>query len=355
MKKIVLLLSMFGALFGAEIIEMSKEQQEALGIQTQRAQKAEMMSIGKFSAKVSSGSSSVVVVDARFEGVVEQIYVQNYEQVKKNQPLLRLKSSWLVMLQKEYIEEHLALKAAKKNYKRDKRLQTRGVISQKRLLASKNSYKTQLAAFELSKERLILSGFSEAMLERIAQNAKIESSLDIYAPQSGELFELSVMRGEYLQPSTPLLKILTQGESFMDIAVPVELAEQISIGDICAFENHRCKVVSVSKRVDALSQSIIVRAKIEDGALLQMDRIYDVVLQKSQTQALKIEKSSLIYKEGRALLFVRHAGGFMPLGIEVLSEQSEHYLINEERLSSSDEIAVSGTAALLSAMESSHE
>lgn len=358
MKKIVLLISMLSVIFGAELIEMSQDEIAALGVQTQRVKSAPALQIGSFNAKLSLGKNDEIVIDAKFEGVVEKIYVQNYAVVKKNQPLLRIKSAALLMLQKEYVEQNLALKTAKKNYKRDKKLEQRGVISQKRLLQSKMSYKKELAAFETLQERLRLSGFTHAEIEHIAKSAEVSGSIDIVAPKSGEILELGVMRGEFVQPSTPLLHLYAEGEFFLDISLPVERSDEVSLEDIALFEGMEARVVSISNIVDASSQSLIVRAKLpserNNKKRYQLGRIYDVVLQKSQTQGVRVEKSSLVYKEAKPLVFKRHERGFVAVDVEILSEQHVYYIVGAP-LQEGDELALSATAALLSAMEAEDE
>ena len=160
------------SLYSAEILKISPKEEKELGIQTQTLQKMTKISLGSFNAKVMQSQKETHFLGVKLAGVVQEIYVHKYAHVEKGQKLLRLQSSELLTLQKEYIEADIESAAAKKSYERDLKLEQKGVIAKKRLFESRRIFDAAKVAAEVNAEQLLSYGMSKEELKKVQKTKK---------------------------------------------------------------------------------------------------------------------------------------------------------------------------------------
>ncbi len=106
--------------------------------------------------------------------------------------------------------------------------------------------------------------------------------------------------------------------------------------------------------MDIYSQSVQVRAEIQNAASIMINRVYGVKIEKKVEDAVKIKKSALVFVDGEPFIFKKVNSGFEVISVKVISEGPVCYIV-EADLKADDILAVTSTAALLSAMESEDE
>lgn len=354
MMKIFLALCV-GAVLFAKTIELSPSQIEALGIETQRLQKINSISIGSFNAKVQQSQKSTHFLGAKLSGVVQEIYTHKYAHVEKGQRLLRLQSSELLILQKEYIDADMQSDATKKSYDRDVRLEKKGVVSKKRLLESKRLFVAAEVAKEVSAQRLMSYGISKEELQNLEKRKTPSLFQELTAPVSGQVFTLEVSLGELVPAQKNLIGIYAEGGKYLEIALPLSVAGRVSLGDWCYFTEGKARVIAVSDVVEESSQSVIVRAELQNPNASRIHQIYEVSIERDLSDAWKIEKSSLVFLDKKPYVFKRVPQGFELVSVSIVGEAATYYGVHSKLLDGSEDIAVSATAALLSAVETENE
>lgn len=354
MTKLITILLISLSMQANQIIEISELQESDLGVKTQKATKVEHVKLQPYNGIVMIDKKDIISVSSNIESIVKDIYVSDFEYVKKGQKLLMLKSNALLSIQKDYIQAILENDNVTKNYARDLKLEEEGIISKKRLLESKTLKDSQELKVKLGESQLLTNGFTSKMLDRLKTDARPIVKQNIYASKSGVVYKVNVNVGEFVQAEHMMLGIYADSKRYIELSVPVKAIENISIGDKCTFSKYSATITAIGNIVNTASQSVQVRAEIQNPQGIMINRVYGVKIQKKVKDAVKIKKSALVFEENNSYVFKKVAQGFEVVSVKVISEGPVCYIIKAD-ISEGDLLAISSTAALLSAMDSEDE
>lgn len=354
MKKIFTLLVIGISLFGAQTIAISKKQQTDLGVKTQEVTIIDSIIIGPYNGMVTLDKKDVISIGSTVDALVTNIYVRKLDYVKKGEKLLTLKSNELLNLQEKYIKALIESKNTDKNYERNQKLQSEGIISHKKLLESLQEKQSSDLRVKLSANELLASGLSQDMLLRIEKNHQPILQINILSPRDGIVNKIDVNIGETVESNRSMMSIFADGKRFLELSVPVKSINNISIGDKCLFSSYSATVTAIGNVVNSESQSVQVRAIIDNAKDIMINRIYSVEITKKISNAVKIKKSALVFEENKSYVFKRVATGFEVLSVTIIKEGPSCYIVNAD-LKAGDALAVSSTSALLGAMETPDE
>ena len=155
MKKIIIIIALSVAVYGAQIIKITKQQQNDLGVKSAQIKSANTTSFGPYNGVVVLDKKDIISISSNIDSMIKDIHVSKLQHVKKGQKLLTLKSQALLNLQREYIQALIESENINKNYERNTKLQSEGIISSKRLLESKNAKQSSDFKVELTGHQLI--------------------------------------------------------------------------------------------------------------------------------------------------------------------------------------------------------
>ena len=355
MNKLSIFLVLCVSFLDARLIEMNETQARDLGVQTQKAVQVEKITLPSMNAKVVLAPKDIITITPRVDGVIADVYVKKFDKVKKGEEIFSLRSKELLELQQEYLSLSLEYENKQQNYKRDEKLYETGLIAQKRLLLTKQEMSQSKLLFESVQNKLLESGFDEGMLTNIQENLSPLRMISYYAPRAGQIYDIDANVGKSVAYDAKIVTLYADGARSIEFEAPLGISKQISLGDICSFEGYTAKVVALSDLVNEDSQSISVRALIENPRDIAAHKIYQVHIEaKKEGKFFRVMKSALVFSEGDAYVFKKVADGFEALKVRLVSEDEAHYTI-DAKLSDADEVAVRSTVALLSAMEQEDE
>lgn len=355
MKKIIISITLAClSLYSAQTIEISQKQQSDLGVKTQSVKVVESVSLTPYNGTVVLDKKDIISISSNIESIVKEIYVSDFAEVKKGQKLLSVKSNALLSIQRDYIESTIESESAFKNYERDLSLEQEGIISKKKLLASKNLKSSLAVRVKLNANQLLTNGFTKSMLKKLIATHQPIISQDIYAPKDGVIYKIDVTVGEYVQADKMMIGIYANGKRYIELSVPVKVVESLSIGDRCTFSRYSANITTIGSVVNVSSQSVQVRAVIDKPQGIMINRVYGVKIHKAAKDALKVKKAALVFQENNSYVFKQIENGFEVVSVEIISEGPACYIV-KSKLKAGDKLAVSSTAALLSAMEAEDE
>lgn len=355
MNKLSIFLVLCVSFLDARLIEMSASQSKDLGIQTQKATQVESITLPSLNAKVLLAPKDIITITPRVDAVIADVYVKKFDTVQRGEKIFSLRSKELLELQQEYLSLFLEYQNKKQNFIRDEKLYETGLIAQKRLLLTKQEMMQSKLLFESSENRLLESGFDHKILEQIQKSFSPLRVIHYYAPRAGQIYEIDANVGKSVAYNDKIVELYAQAERYIEFEVPLNLLEFISLGDICSFEGYQAKIVAISELVNEKSQSLSVRALIENSQGIRVHSIYQVSLKaKAQGKFFRLVKSALVFSQGDAYVFKKVALGFEALKVKLVSEDQTHYTVEAELLSS-DDLVIRSTVALLSAMEGGDE
>jgi len=353
-KKLIVALACSSFLFASQNIEISQQQQDNLGIRTQEITPINSISFGPYNATVKIDKKDIISIGMNVGSVVKNIHVKKFDLVKKGDKLLTLQSSELLNLQREYIESLIDGKNIDENYERNIGLNKEGIISHKKLLISKKEKQRSDLRITLSKNHLISNGISQNILKRIENTYMPVTELTLYSPKDGSVNEIDVNIGEVVDSQKSMISIYADGDRYLELSVPVKTVDNISLNDKVKFSNYSAKVTTIGRIVNSSSQSVQVRAIIDNSKNIMINRIYPASIYKEIKNAIKVKKSAVVFQEDNSYIFKKTNTGFDVIEVNIIQEGPVCYIV-DAKLKSDESVAVSSTSALLSAMDSEDE
>jgi multidrug efflux pump subunit AcrA (membrane-fusion protein) len=144
-----------------------------------------------------------------------------------------------------------------------------------------------------------------------AQQAGLAQPLNISAPCTGIISDISVSEGENVSPSTLLITLVQIQPLKISLLVPVKRASQLHVGmSVELIDNpgqpvESLKVTAISPQVRAIEQGILVEARFDNAAgQLRPGQFVRAKLIWGQRPGYLIPTSAVTRVSGRTLVFV---------------------------------------------------
>ena len=228
-------------------------------VKIQVAEESSVDDVSEFVATLKSRESAVIM--PQVEGQITEIFVKAGDRVTAGMPLMQIdpaKQQATVKTQEDVLSsKRAALALAKQQYERVSGLATQGISSQADLDQAK-------AALDAAQADLQAAGAQvrEQQVELHYYNVK--------APRDGVVGDIPVRVGDRVTVSTELTTVDRPGSLEAYISVPVERGPQLRLGmpvhivDSSGAIVADSRVTFVSPQVDDQTQTILVKARIEN-------------------------------------------------------------------------------------------
>lgn len=332
-------------------LAVSAEQAQSMGVATARPTPDDRSPLQGLSARVVVPNPQMNVVSTPLPGLVETLAVSVSQTVKRGQLLARIQSAALAEAQRLFVQAANQWSIAETTLKRDASLWQEGIIAESRYLAAQGNHAEAAALLAERTQALRLAGMSESAIARLRSARTIASSLDIVAPADGVVLEQMATVGQRLDAYAPIYKIARVNPLWLEIQVPVARAAGVRDGDPVAVPQFRARgsVIAVGGSVDPDSQTVMVRALVDDNAqnLKPGQNVEATVVAAAPgaSGGWRVPNAALSRQDGKLLLFVKTPAGFRAQSATLIYEGAKESAIRAD-LSEDDEVAVRGIAAL---------
>ncbi|RNI24074.1 efflux RND transporter periplasmic adaptor subunit [Rufibacter latericius] len=271
------------------------------------------------------------LISSRAAGRIERLYVKETGQpIRKGQPLYDLYSETLLTLEQEYL---LAL-------------------DQVQAFPGEGQFASILDA---SRRKLVLTGLTNAQINRIARSRRLDARITFVAPASGTVTEISAAEGGYVAEGSPLYRV----SRFNSIWVEAELyaleASQVRIGTPVEVTVPgvsapiKTKVAFINPEFRQGSQVVVARAALPNpkGALIPGTQA-TINLPAPVSEALTLPLDAVIRDSKGAHVWVKTGENtFSPRKVTLGGESANQVAI-ASGLSVSDTVVVTGAYLLYS-------
>jgi len=267
---------------------------------------------------------SLVTVQSRVNGVIEQLYVRaQYDSVARGAPLAAIYSpDWLAAE-----EEYLALKHS--------------------------TTKTETALADAARQRLGRLGVPEPQIRRIEEEGKPNPRVTLLAPESGVVWEIGAREGASVGPGVTIFRIVSLGSVWVNAEIPEAQAGLVSIGAPVevrtnAFSGRVLKGVVAAILPDVNTQTRTLKARIvvaNPGGQLRPGMFANLTFHANASNArdvVLVPNEALIRTGRRSVVIVAASdGGLRPVEVEVGREAGDRTEIRKG-LDAGQKVVVSG-------------
>ncbi len=309
---------------GRAVVTISPDRRQALGVRSEPVKMERLERRIRTVGRVAIDERRLHHVHTRFEGYVEQLYVDYTGQlVRRGQRLLSIYSPELVATQQEYL---LALRG-------QKHLEGSAVRS-----AAQGS----LDLLEAARQRLLLWEIRPADIDRLERSGQVRRTLDIHSHIAGYVVEKMAVQGMRVTPTDTLYDIADLSHLWVLADVYEHDLSSLTLGtegrvSVAAVHDKewRGKVTYIAPTLEEKTRTVKVRLEVENsGGELKPDMFADVFLQVDRGLGLVVPDGAVINAGDRSLVFLdRGEGRFEPRevrlgvktsgGVQVISGVSE--------------------------------
>lgn len=283
-------------------------------------------------------------------GVVQQVLVGTGQKVKAGEPVARLLSPELVVLQRELLQAQAQARLAATRLERDEKLHAEGIIAGLRLQDTRTQ--NELAQLTLRERRQALQ-----MAGASTTSNTLQPGLTLRASAAGTVLEVTATPGQRLDAGMPVAKVARSGQWAIALqATPVQ-AQSLHIGDLLAVQGCKtpARLVAIVPQVSAGNQAVQLRADFTsaEDCLRVNQFVQATVAGRTDTKAagsLSVPAQAVVRHGGQAYVFVQTPQGFVPTAVVLGTEGADQTLLRSG-VKAGDVIAVQGLAALKGAWQ----
>ena len=322
-------------------VRLTRQQERNLGIRTERSRAATDVPVTGLPAEAMSPLATTTQVTVPFAGVVTRVLVDEGEQVRRGQPLLRVQSRDFIALQGELARVRAESGAAKEQARRDALLAKEGIIPAARRIESE----ARSAAASASVTE------ASAMLSQLRRPAEgMPGEYDILAPQAGRILRRGVRPGQAMEAMAPAFVMAGSTELDIVFTSPIGLHSTLRPGlAVHLPDGGVATVVAVGADTDALSQSLRVRARAEHAGALVPGQQFEVALSLPPPEdAVEVSASALLPHGEQQVLYLLDETGYRGLVVVPLGSDGSRAVVSAKGLRPGMQVVVAGASVLKS-------
>jgi cobalt-zinc-cadmium efflux system membrane fusion protein len=348
---------------GAPLLELTAEDSARLGIEWERPAPVAELTLASTPAVAKVPPSREAVVSAPVGGVVTRLLIAEGSAVAAGQPLVELKSSELLGLQREYFEALNERRLADAALERDRNLFTEGIVAERRLDEATARADVAHVRSAQAQQSLLLAGMDADAIESLGASRAIESTVTLDSPFAGTVVRIDVTLGEQVHSLDPVARVADLQQLWLEVHLPQERADAVSVGMRIEVESRGeavgADIFHVGQVVAPDTQTVLIRGTVDNSrGLLRSGQVLParIMATRAGNQAMAVRAASVVRLNGQTHVFARRANGFVLLAVTVLGEDDEHaYLAPEQGVDDRTEIAVKGVSGLKSLLMSIQE
>lgn len=279
---------------------------------------------GTFSLQISATASvqpspdGIVSVTSPASGTIDKIHVTVGDKVSPRLPLISIRSSDVSDIKSDQLSAQAAYTQAKHVHEMNKELFKLGAITANDLSLSKSN---------LEQTDAMVKGFSQKLNYYGASSGQ---SLTLHSPINGVVYEVGTHLGEKVtnDASQILIKIANPHKKVVVATVYEKDLSSFVIGkeveiktDNDAFEPIKGTITYISDVLDPENKTnkVYIQPNV-DAAQLRINMFASIALNADIKNVFRIPKKSLLFKEGKFIVFVQNGNQFSPLNVTLVSD-----------------------------------
>lgn len=300
-------------------VEIDPSRIQSYGVLTEEIKVQDLTKTIRTVGIVTADERRVATIQTKFNGWIEELYVNYTNQpVKKGDPLFTVYSPQLLSTEEEYL---LALKSL------DHPVQ--GQFSQEWNTSNR-------ALLESVRRRLELWGISEDQIRKLEREKKPFRTLTYYSPIEGIVIEKNVFEGMNVEPGKVLFTITDLSHLWVladiyeqDLAF-VHMGQEAQVFiDAYPDKTFNGTITFINYVVDPSTRTTKIRIEIDNTNFLLKPAMYTKVLINDQIgQGLALPSDALIDTGKRKIVFVEQKPGyFLPREVQLGLKVDQYYQV----------------------------
>ena len=344
---------------GEEVVRLAAAELEEFDIEVRAAGPGEMRVEKTYPGEVRVNEDRYAHVTPRVPGVVRSVRASLGEAVRAGAVMAVLESRELADVKSGYLASVERLELARSNFEREERLFQKKISSEQEYLEAKQAMAEARIEVRSATQKLRALGFSESYIERLPQES--EASLTLYpltAPFTSTVVQKHITQGEALGADAEAFEVADLSTVWVDLSIYQKDMGLIREGQevVISSGGHRDrgKIMYVRPIVGEETRTALARVVLPNphGRWKPGMFVNGLISVDATEVPVVVPKSALQEIDGRTVVFVKTAEGFVPRPVTVAEENSEQVAV-ASGLAPGDEYVASGGFALKSELQKS--
>lgn len=336
----------------AQDFKFNTEQMQALGITTAAPLLLDTRSSQELPARVVVPPAHDHAVTSRYAGIISQLLVGNGDQVHAGEPLLSLSSAEHLRQQVKYLESLSAFQLAQADLHRDVALFEAGVIPERRLLETRVRQRTAKSILSEQAQLLHIAGFSDAELDALKQQSRMQPQLLLRAPVDGTVRGLSVVPGKGVSEGEVLLHVAATDRLWLETNINAEASQTLHIGMPMMVVGMPLsgRLRAIDESVDPETNTLKVWAELDDSAIrVRPGQLLSLRFSVAQTgHRLAVPSTAVVHQSGRSYVFVHSDDVVSVVPVQLAGRQDDLVIVSGD-LAPRSQVVVRGVSVLKAA------
>jgi Cu(I)/Ag(I) efflux system membrane fusion protein len=292
---------------GYSTVSLPPASQQVIGVKLGKAEIRSLSRSTRTVGRVTVDERRLAQVRTKFDGFVEQLYVNfTGEAVRRGQPLMSVYSPDVLATENELI------------------------------LAARSGPQFRATLEEAARRRLLLWDMAPADIDRVARTGKAIRSIVLRSPANGVVLTKNVTAGTRVMPTDTLYEVgdLSRVWILADVYesdlphIRIGQTAQVSVASLSG-RSWIGRVTFISPTLDPVTRTAKMRIELDNpGGILKPDMYADVVLQEPIGAVVAVPESAVLQTGTRSIIFVRRGTGeFEPREVVTGSKADGFYEI----------------------------
>ena len=338
--------------FANETVKLNADEITNIGIEVGEIKLVTQSLTNKLPAKVTIPNKSQRVISAPQDGVIEIMLVAEGDNVIAGQALSQMNSPQLLASQNDYLQALSGLSQSRQEMQRDKALFDEGIIAERRYRQSQTAYQQNNTEVAMYHKTLELAGMDGEAIKLLNKTRSLNSHLTVTASSDGVVMKQFATAGQRLTAADPIYQIAQLSPLWLEIHVPLDIAQQVKINDrlIVCNKSIEGQVIAVGREVHEADQGVLVRAEvnIKTEQLTPGEFLEVCFIQQAIDDQFEVPRAAVFRHEGNSAVFLKTDNGFMYKAVEIVTDNGDKLIIRGD-FSAQQSIVIAGTATLKAA------
>ncbi len=313
-------------------VEITPEKQQLIGVKYGEAEKSGGTRTIRAVGKVAFDETRIQHIHTKFEGWIDQVFVDYTGQVvKKGQPLMTVYSPEMLASQRELLLAGKARETLKDN-------------------PLPVAFDQSQSLFQAARRRLELWDLSEAQIDQVLKTGQPIKNVTLYSPIEGYVTERKAFPQLKIMPDTDLYTIVDLNRVWIMADLFEYEAPNIHVGETARVslqavpgKSFAARINYIQPQVDPMTRTLKVRLDMDNpGLILKPDMYADVEFRVSAPMQLSVPVDAVLDAGDRKTVFVDRGNGFFEPRQVTTGERAGNRIQILSGLSGGERIVTSG-------------
>ncbi|KDC32811.1 cobalt-zinc-cadmium resistance protein CzcB [Bordetella bronchiseptica F4563] len=294
------------------LIALSAEQIAAAGIVVKTADTAELESSLRFPGEIKFNADRTAHVVPRVPGIVQEVFVDLGQQVKKGEVLASISSTVLAELRSEWLAASKRSELAVITFRREKKLWQEKVSAEQDFQQARTALQEAQIAVRNAEQKLRAIGAEP--------QARDLSLLTIRAPFDGMIVEKHITLGEALSDTASIFTLSDLGTVWAEFIIAPKDLQHVRVGEDAKItstsfsEAASGKVSYIGSLLGQQTRTATARVTLDNPGIAWRPGLFvsvDVVVERDSVP-VAVDSDAIQTLEEGPVVFIEVPGGFIP-------------------------------------------